>query len=438
MTGSMGAPSTKRFLFLVDDGWRHEKKEILLFLRRFIRLEVVTHDPLTVKALGDELPVRLIPRIPLPRGPVVAAAIFFARELQTKLVQQRKYVQFREASLPMRALLLLRRLAHAVGLGLYSYTRAFHWLYRNSAHHADLLRDFDVLVYMPVSVMDKRIIFEAKRAGLKIVNWIYSWDNPMKDNEFLSDADRYLVWNESNRDDVHRLHGVPKDRIEIVGPAQFDYIFETDFGAIPASPEPYVLYACAMGTDYRLQQEIAVILEIRKILDRIRPGMKLCVRPYPFRKTLDAYAPLRGVKGIEMLDFGTVEEGRVLITDEVVRERVVQIQQAECFINFGSTIGLEAAFTGTPILQMNFNYPTHFPTHQDLSLVLRNEHLRYILLPGFPNVVGSPDELERRLVQILDGDREPFMAYSRELRAFADPLGVKCYKDVLGEALARL
>jgi len=434
----MGESSTKRFLFLVDDGWRHEKKEILLFLRRTLRLEVVTHDPMTVKALGDDLPVRLIPRIPLPRGPVAAAAIFFARELQTKLVQQRKEVQFREASLPMRAVLLLRRLAHAAGLGLYSYTDVFRWLYRNSAYHTDLLKDFDILVYMPVAVMDKRILFEAKRAGLKLVNWIYSWDNPMKDNEFLTDAHRYLVWNESNRDDVHRWHGVPEERIEVVGPAQFDYIFETDFHAIPAPPEPFVLYACAAGTDYRLQQEVALILEIRKVLDRIRPGMKLCVRPYPFRKTIEAYAPLRGVKGIEMLDFGTVEEGRVLITDAVVRERVVQIQQAACFINFGSTIGLEAAFTDTPILQMNFNYPSRFPKHQDLALALRNEHLRYILLPGFPNIVGSPDELERRLAQVLDGDREPFMAYSQKLREFSDPLGVKCYKDVLGRALAGL
>jgi hypothetical protein len=434
----MGEPSNRRFLFLVDDGWRHEKKEILLFLRRYVRFEAVTHDPLTVKALGDEIPVRLIPWIPLKRGLLTAAVMFLARELQTHVVQQRHRVLVRASPPLLRAMLLLRRLAHALGLRFYSYAQAFGWLYRNSAIHADLLKEFDVLVYMPVSAMDKRIIFEAKRAGLKIVNWIYSWDNPMKDNEFLSDADRYLVWNESSRDDVHRWHGVPRDRIEIVGPAQFDYIFETDFRAIPAPPEPYVLYACAMGTDYRLQQEIAVILEIRKILDRIRPGMKLCVRPYPFRKTIGAYAPLRGVKGIEMLDFGTVEEGRVLITDEVVRERVVQIQQAACFINFGSTIGLEAAFTGTPILQMNFNYPTRFPKHQDLALVLRNEHLRYILLPGFPNVVGSPDELERRLVQILDGDRAPFMAYSRELRAFSDPLGVKCYKDVLGEALARL
>lgn len=434
----MGEPSNKRFLILVDDGWRHEKKEILLHLRRYIRFEVVTHDPLTVESLGNDLPVRLIPRFPLRRGPLEAAVMFFARELQTCLVQQRKQVMFRESSLSMRAILLLRRIAHALGLGLYSYTQAFGWLYRNSSHYTDLLKEFDVLVYMPVAVMDKRILFEAKRAGLKLVNWIYSWDNPMKDNEFLSDADRYLVWNEHNRDDVHRWHGVPRDRIEIVGPAQFDYLFEIDLQAIPAPAEPYVLYACATGTDYRLQQEIEVILNIRKILDEVRPGLKLCVRPYPFRKTIEAYTPLRGVKGIEMLDFGTVEGGRVLITDEVVRERVVQIQQAECFINFGSTIGLEAAFTDTPILQMNFNYPTRFPKHQDLALALKNEHLRDIILPEFPNVAGSPAELKQRLAQVLGGDREPFKAYSRRLREFSSPLGSTCYKDVLGRALAKL
>ncbi len=434
----MGEPSNKRFLFLVDDGWRHEKKEILLFLRRYVRFEVVTHDPLTVKALGDEIPVHLIPWIPLKRGLLTAAVMFFARELQTHVVQQRHRVLERAAPPLLRAMLLLRRIAHALGLRFYSYAQAFGWLYRNSAIHADLLKEFDVLVYMPVSVMDKRIIFEAKRAGLKIVNWIYSWDNPVKDNEFLSDADRYLVWNESNREDVHRWHDVPEDRIEIVGPAQFDYLFETDFRSIPAPAEPYVLYACASGTDFRLEQEVGIILNIRKLLDELRPGMKLCVRPYPFRKSIDGYTPLRNVKGIEMLDFGTVEQGRILITAEVIRERMVQIQQAVCFINFGSTIGLEAAFTDTPILQLNFNYPTRFPRHQDLALALRNEHLRHMILPEFPNTVGSPAELKQRLAQVLDGDREPFKAYSGRLREFSSPLGSTCYKDVLGRALARV
>lgn len=432
----MEKASTKRFLFLVDDGWRHEKREILRYLRGRIRFEVITHDPMTVEALRHDMPVRLIPRVPLKRNLLTFAVMFFARELQTSLVQYRRRIQRLDAPPLHRFGLALRHAAHRLGLHFYSFTQALAWLYRTSNHYADALRGFDALVYMPVAVIDKRVIFEAKHAGLKIVNWIYSWDNPMKDNEFLSDADRYFVWNEPNRQDLRRYHGVPAEKIDIVGPVQFDYLFETDYAAIPPAPEPYVLYACAVGLDFHLAQEVEIILNIRKILDELRPGMKLCVRPYPFRKSIDGYTRLRGVPGIELLDFGKVEQGRILITDEVIRERIVQIRQAACFINFGSTIGLEAAFTGTPILQLNFNYPNPGPRHKDLSVVLRNEHLRYIILPDYPNIVGSPEALKRRLGQVLDGDTEPFLAYSETLKEFCSPLGSTCYKEALARALA--
>lgn len=426
----------KKFLFLVDDGWRQEKKEILLFLRSYIHFEVVTHDEMTYRELRDELPVRLIERIPLKRGLVHSVVMFFARELHTNLVQYRKRIKYYTYSFPMRLLHRLRDVLGHLRLRVYSYTVAREWLYRNSNAYADVLEGFDALVYMPVAVSDKRLIFEARRRGLQIINWIYSWDNPMKDNEFLADADLYLVWNEQVRADVVELHGVPAERIRLVGPVQFDYLFAMDIAAIPPATTPYVLYACATGLDFHLEQENNVILEIRKLLDEIRPGIKLAVRPYPFRLNMDGYTPLRGVEGIDLLDFGRVEENRVLLSEDDVRGRIIQIQQAECFVNMGSTIGLEAAFTDTPILQFNFNYPCRVPAYQSLAKVLKNEHLKYLILPEYPNTVNSPAELKQRLREVLEGERAKFKPYAQRLQAFANPMGRTCYKEVLGEVLA--
>jgi len=430
--------SPKKFLFLVDDGWRHEKKEILLFLRDYISFDIVTHDQMTLDMLNGDFSVTLIPVYPLKRQWSYKLAMFFARELQTNLVQYRARIKYHDFSRSTRWMHNIRNFAGRLGLRPYSYPQALKWLYRNSHHFTDILKKYDGLIFMPVAVVDKRIIFEAKRDGLQIINWIYSWDNPMKDNEFLPDVDRHLVWNEENRQDVHQLHGVPLSKIDVVGPAQFDYLFTIDFKAIPKPREPYVLYACAAGLDFHLEQEINIILNVRAMLDEVRPGMKLAVRPYPFRKNIDGYASLRNIKGIEILDFGKIQENRVVISDEVITERIFQIQQAECLINLGSTIGLEAAFSDTPILQLNFNFPTRHPPYQDLSHVLKNEHLKHMILPEFPNVVNTPQELKDRLSEVLEKNHERFMPYSARLQSFANPLGVSCYKEELGKRLASL
>lgn len=429
---------SKRYLFLVDDGWRHEKKEILLFLRAYITFDIVTHDPMTQDMLKDDFKVTLIPVTPLKKQWSYKIAMFFARELQTNLVQYRARIKYHACSRPTRWMHDLRKLLGRIGLRPYSYPQALKWLYRNSRYFTDMLKAYDALVFMPVAVVDKRIIFEAMRDGLEVINWIYSWDNPMKDNEFIPDVDRHLVWNEENRRDVHKLHGVPLDKIDVVGPAQFDYLFELDLGKIPPPPEPYVLYACALGLDFHLEQEINIIQNIRAIMDDIAPAMKLCVRPYPFRKKIDGYAPLRNKPGIEILDFGKIHGDRVLISDEVINERITQIQQATCLINLGSTIGLEAAFTDTPIIQLSFNFPSTHPDYQDVTHVLKNEHLEHMILPEYPNVVANPESFRNTLNDILAGNRDRYRPYSKRLQTFANPLGVTCYKDVLGKKLASL
>lgn len=431
----MSGSRAKRFLVLIDDGWRHEKKDILIGLREWIDLEIVTHDEMTEEAFTGHLPVTRIPVKPLSRNLGASLVMFFARDLQTNLVQYRKRIRFRAMSAPMKILHGLRELAGRLGLRRYSYTQALEWLYRDSHEYDEVLEGFDFLLYMPVSVQDKRVICEARKAGLDVVTWIYSWDNPMKDNEFFADAARYLVWNEPNRSDLEEYQGISPDRVDVVGPAQFDYLHEVDFRTAEPAPEPYVLFACAFGQTYHLEQEVDMILEVRRILDRIRPDMKLCVRPYPFRFKIDGYRRLEDAPGIELLNFGRIEGDRVVIDEEVMRERVLQIHRAECLINPGSTIGLEGAFTETPILQLNFSLPSRFPDYQSTRWVYRNEHLKYIIVPGYPNVLTSLQELEARLRDVLEGRVEPFRPYSRQLRDFSTPMGMIPYRDVLGRVL---
>lgn len=439
------APCTNknRSLLLVDDGWRWEKQDIIHALKQGWDFDIATHDVLSQKKLSEQFDVRLLPVHPLRRGVLYTVVMFFARSLDTNLVRFRERIKFLSRGFFIRVLFRIRSLASYFRIRCYRYSTALSFLYRRSDYYRELLAPYSMLVYSPVTVRDKRILFEAKRLGIRVVSWVYSWDNPIKDNEFLVDADDYLVWNDENRMDLVRYHGINSERIHVVGPAQFDFYVEMQERYAHAKPEtntqPYVLYACAMGLHEHVLQEIELIIKIRGLLDLIDPDMPLWVRPYPFRvdKRFE-YTALRNRRGIHLLNFGCLEGNRILVEREELEDKYQQIANARCLINFGSTLGLEASFAATPIIQVGFNLPFSGPDYLDVRYALQSEHLRYMIDTAFPNTVTSLDALQRALYDVLKGDSAPYMTYQAHLQSFAHPLKVHSYRGVLRDTLQRL
>ncbi len=437
---NMDATISPALLFVVDDGWRHEKQVIFRYLGERLPIKILTHDARTYDLFRQEYDITLLPVQPVKRHPLYAPVMFFARELDTVLTRRHRADWLQRQPAFVRWLQHVRSGCLRAGLCRYDYAQALAWLYRGSNLYSKLLQSYRVLVYNPVFVQDKRIIFEARAAGLRIISWIYSWDNPLKDNEFLRNADAYLAWNAESREDVAALHGIPRERIHIVGAAQMDYLLGRP-EKTPVPPERrYVLYPCANGKPVFVEQEVQWILVLRDLLDSIDPSVDLVVRPYPFRLDLqhNPYALLERRSGIDVAYFGKIEDERLVIDAQVEHERYLQFRDALCMINLGSTIGLEAAFSCTPILQLAFcDVPAPSP---DLALnrVFQHEHLKYLIDRRFPNVVDCRTALERALREILAGRTAPYRAYSETLRRFVDPLKAASYKRVLAHTLQRL
>jgi hypothetical protein len=436
----MNAESNGEILFLLDDGWRHEKQVIMRYLNEQLPFSIATHNAMTHQFFQANYTVHLLPVIPVNRHPLYTPAIYFARELDTVLIRRQRADWLASRSGSVRLLHRIRRWLGQIGLRPYRYEDALAWLYRGSNHYAEVLAPYKALIYNPVSVRDKRILFEARARGMKLISWVYSWDNPFKDNEFLSCADAYLVWNKENLNDVANLHGVPREKIHVVGPAQMDYLK----GRPDAPPVPparrYVLYPCAIGRDVLITQEIEVILDLRDLLDAIDPTVELLVRPYPFRinNHEDHYTALRQRKGITVARFGELVDKRILINAGVEEERYVQFRDAVCLVNMGSTIGLEAAYTQTPLIQLAYCDAKTPSEELALRHVFKNEHLRYMITPEYPNVVKNRTELEACLRDILSGNTTPYQPYSASLRNFSDPLKAPSYKQVLCDTIRQL
>jgi hypothetical protein len=437
----------KRYLFLIDDGWRCEKLDLLRYLKGELAFDIATHDEATREELKDEFTVRKIPSFKTLRRFPYYLIKLFARELPTNNIRYKRNIRLHRAPLLLKLFYLLHHFAPRLSLRKYRYCNALDWHFRTSDFYGDVLRDYDVLIFSPVHMFDKRIIYEAKNRGLLVVCWVYSWDNPMKDNEFMENAGRYFVWNEQCAGALCKLHPVPRERVDIVGPVQFDYLLEKKLAegasgsADDGGPEGdgrYVMYACATAMPAHIDQEVNIVLNIRRIMDEIDPTVRLFVRPYPYRNTDEVYKRLLDRKGIEIMKFGEVNEEMILMSKQDLLDRQSQIQRAVCLINHSSTIGLEASFTETPIVQLGFNVPHEHADCFDVDWILKNDHLQLVIDPNYPNAVHNDAELKRALSDILTGDPSPYREYSKQLQLFAHPLNVENYKQVFLEALQRV
>lgn len=435
----MNNNTPRRYLFVVDDGWRYETQEVLRYLNSRADFDIVTHDPSTYEKLRGEFRISQLEIFPLKGRIAYTILMFFARELDTQLMKTAWRIRFHKSSPAKKILMLIREMAGKIGLRRYRYTRVLEFLYRNSTRYTEHLKGHHALIYSSVSTIDKRVIYEARRQRIKILCWVFSWDHPMKDNEFLPDADRYFVWNRETLDSLRCLHGIKPEIIDIVGPAQFDYLLEDRQHPHWPPPERYVVFACSLGMhSFHIGQEANMILLVRHVLDRVDPTVKLVVRPYPFAMSEDPYPMLRGRDNIEVFSFGTFEERKMLISRKDLDDKFEQMWNAACYITIGSTIALEVSFTRTPILQLNFNMSDSYPDWQDYREILKNDHLRFIIDPDHPNTIHNESELERALGDILSGRANSYMAYSRKLQRFAHPLRVSSYKSVLCEKLLAL
>jgi hypothetical protein len=148
-----------------------------------------------------------------------------------------------------------------------------------------------------------RFLSTVLRAGKPVDAYVYSWDHACKHATFSKRIDRWLVWHEGIADDLVKLQGLPRERIDIVGATQLAYIHE--YLSRPELrerryPGRYVYYGCGVGAIEMARQEARLIGFLAETLQAVAPDVTLLVRPYPmladtdfFRRCASAQRALR-------------------------------------------------------------------------------------------------------------------------------------------------
>ena len=261
------------------------------------------------------------------------------------------------------------------------------------------IADIDRFVFFTAISNDyflSRLIDENRRVSV----YVYSWDHPCKHTCFSKRVD-YLCWSNEIKIDLVNLQNIPTDRISVVGPSQFSYIYSYRTTELQFNPYPfeYIYFGCAIGIADLVPSEIAVIKTLSVSLAKVRPDWKLLLRPYPVLTNWQLYEPLRNLPNI-VFDEHFKNKDSSVSESEILR-KYDTLDHAQAFFHMGTTMGLEACLTNTVSFIIDFGYTSK----SGLSLfnfIHQYQNDRHLIDLSPQNVISSDEHFRQVLNQLHD------------------------------------
>jgi hypothetical protein len=114
----------------------------------------------------------------------------------------------------------------------------------------------DIVVFTPLiglRTAQPDYLAAARALGIKTLFAVASWDNLSSKSVVRPIPDLVTVWNDAQKDEAVRLHGIPSERVIVTGAPTFDQWFEwrprprAEFCSRIGirADRPYVLYVCS-------------------------------------------------------------------------------------------------------------------------------------------------------------------------------------------------
>jgi hypothetical protein len=336
-------------------------------------------------------------------------------------------------------------------LYLPSYSEICFFLYKNKKIEGDLIRDSDICLTdatLRHTISLNPLIVRASIITKKLVAYVTSWDNPQYStiNTF---AQKYLTWNEENRQEMIGWHKINSDNIFIVGSMIHDYLIDNKSLNINKSPKEVnkkrliVLYAAVFSGNDEIMviEEVKFIIKISKEIKKKMPNFKLIFRTYPSLASSTLYDPLREFDWIDVYEYNNYitvsrlgNKPEKYNFNDKVDEKIRQFSSVDVFLSAGSTYTIEVAFSNTPIVHINAEvFRQAFKGSEYLDRLAIYGHLKHLSPVGFDmNVVGSVDKLIDSLCE-LDILRRS--GYNEYLRSFAKPFPDSLSRDLITNSL---
>jgi hypothetical protein len=249
----------------------------------------------------------------------------------------------------------------------------------------------------------------------KVFVYVYSWDHPCKIMRFSKRVHSYFVWNEGLKEDMIKLQGIPAQQIHVLGSSQLAYIKEFQESNQNYSRPftfDYIYFGCATGTKALVEQEVQIVKQLANVLARELPKVKLVVRPYPFLAAWQLYQPLQTIPNIVFDNEYRKSSQDFTLSQEKIYDKFIKISHAKAFVHLGTTMGFEATYFNTPVLQINYTISDNSTGLNISDFIHQYQNDKYLILKQYPNVIQSPDNWPSTLA-LLHEQPEQFLLYNQ-------------------------
>ena len=260
----------------------------------------------------------------------------------------------------------------------------------------------------------------ARSLGIPTGLGVWSWDH-LSSKALIRDApDRVFVWNETQKHEAMRLHGVPEDRVVVTGAQCFDRWFDRQPSCgrdafcgkvgLPAN-RPFILYVCSapfIGS----QPEAPFVADwVRRVRTSASPALRgapILVRPHPSRREEWSAIDLGEFQDVAFWGSAPIDAGaRADYFDSLYHSAAV--------VGLNTSAFIEAGIVGRPVLTILL------PEWHENQL--GTVHFRYLFDVG-GGLLTSARTFEEHLSQLDAALAHPSTEIRPFIRSFVRPLGL--------------
>jgi CDP-glycerol glycerophosphotransferase (TagB/SpsB family) len=235
-----------------------------------------------------------------------------------------------------------------------------------------------VVITNPQAHASMPFVAAARRLNLPAIGYIASWDHPVGKGIVSPHLDRYIVQNETMRDDLHRYHGIEPRRVTVTGWPQTDVYhrqrpreaYETLLRGVGLSADlPVVLFAGNAPHNTPFEGNLVTRLVAWWRESGAHERFSLLFRPHPYdQKVNERFAAA--------LQDPTAAVQQRSLTD--LDDLATLLQHVDCVVANAGTILLEALVNDRPSVCVTFDEGA--PAGQQWAdLNLSGEHYRNLL-----------------------------------------------------------
>ena len=219
----------------------------------------------------------------------------------------------------------------------------------------------------------------ARRLGIPAALCVWSWDHLSSKALIRDMPDRVLVWNDIQRDEALRLHGVPPERVVVTGAQCFDRWFDRTpsrsrgaflaAAGLPAD-RPFVLYvgsALFRGSPSEAAFARQWIEAVRRSPDPRLHQAGILVRPHPQRRAEWESEDLSALPGVAVW-------GGNPVTEQARHDYFDALFHSAAVVGLNTSAFLEAGIAGRAVLAI---LPPEFSDNQEGTI-----HFHYLTTAG--------------------------------------------------------